>query len=187
MFVHLTVEWSCAFDPSGLVAFNYFPKGHEMLNHRDCGPGWGLSQSSSSPSFSKCFSDALCGLSVVLGVRGARMPGHWVVSDSLRLHGPSPTRLRNLWDFPGKHPGGCCHFLLQVWKEEELMWDEFFGSFRAPGVKVLVFAVAAPSLDLTFQPWAPRSGSVLDAVLSLCLGLCGFLGWNFLILSTWLW
>ena len=38
IFVHLTVEWSCTFDPSGLVALNYFPKGQKILNHRDCGP-----------------------------------------------------------------------------------------------------------------------------------------------------
>ena len=53
-------------------------------------------------------------------------------------------------------------------------------------MKFLVLTVAVPSLDLMFQPWGPKSGLVLDASLSLCLGLCGFLGWNFLILFTWL-
>ena len=38
----------------------------------------------------------------------------------------------------------------------------------------LVFTVAVPSLDLMFQLWGPKSGLVLDAPLSLCLGLCGF-------------
>ena len=36
-----------------------------------------------------------------------------VVSDSLRPHGRSPTRLRRPWDFPGKNTGVGCHFLLQ--------------------------------------------------------------------------
>lgn len=49
-------------------------------------------------------------------------------------------------------------------------------------MKFLVLTVAVPSLDLMFQLWGPKSGLVLDASLSLCLGLCGFLGWNFLIL-----
>ena len=37
-----------------------------------------------------------------------------VVSDSLRLHGLSPTRLLHPWNFPGKNTGVGCHFLLQV-------------------------------------------------------------------------
>ena len=36
-----------------------------------------------------------------------------VVSDSLSLHGLSPTRLLRPWDFPGKSTGVGCHFLLQ--------------------------------------------------------------------------
>ena len=36
-----------------------------------------------------------------------------VMSDSLRPHGPYPTRLLHPWDFPGKSTGVGCHFLLQ--------------------------------------------------------------------------
>ena len=36
-----------------------------------------------------------------------------VVSDSLRSHGLQPTRPLCPWDFPGKHSGVGCHFLLQ--------------------------------------------------------------------------
>ena len=36
-----------------------------------------------------------------------------VVSDSLRCHGPEPTRLLGPWDSPGKNTGGRYHFLLQ--------------------------------------------------------------------------
>ena len=36
-----------------------------------------------------------------------------VVSNSLRPHGPQPTRLLHPWDFPGKNTGVGCHFLLQ--------------------------------------------------------------------------
>ena len=36
-----------------------------------------------------------------------------VLSHSLRPHGPQPTRLLCPWDFPGKHTGVGCHFLLQ--------------------------------------------------------------------------
>ena len=36
-----------------------------------------------------------------------------VVSDSLRPHGLSTTRLLHPWDFPGKSTGVGCHFLLQ--------------------------------------------------------------------------
>ena len=36
-----------------------------------------------------------------------------VMSDSLRPHGLSPTRLLCPWDFPGKTTGVDCHFLLQ--------------------------------------------------------------------------
>ena len=36
-----------------------------------------------------------------------------VMSDSLRPHGLYPTRLLRPWDFPGKHTGVGCHFLLQ--------------------------------------------------------------------------
>ena len=38
---------------------------------------------------------------------------HSVVSDCLRFHGLSPTRLLCPWDFPGKNTGVGCHFLLQ--------------------------------------------------------------------------
>ena len=35
------------------------------------------------------------------------------MSNSLRPHGPQPTRLLCPWDFPGKSTGVGCHFLLQ--------------------------------------------------------------------------
>ena len=35
------------------------------------------------------------------------------MSDSLRPHGLSPTRLLCPWNYPGKNIGMCCHFLLQ--------------------------------------------------------------------------
>ena len=35
------------------------------------------------------------------------------MSNSLRPHGLSPTRLLCPWDFPGKSTGVDCHFLLQ--------------------------------------------------------------------------
>ena len=38
---------------------------------------------------------------------------HSVVSDSLRPHGPQPTRLLHPWDFPGKSTGVGCHRLLR--------------------------------------------------------------------------
>ena len=38
---------------------------------------------------------------------------HSVMSDSLRSHGPQPTRLLCPWDSPGKNTGMGCHFLLQ--------------------------------------------------------------------------
>ena len=42
-----------------------------------------------------------------------RKGSHSVVSDSLWPHGPQPTRLLHLWDFPGKSTGVGCHCLLQ--------------------------------------------------------------------------
>ena len=36
-----------------------------------------------------------------------------VMSDSLQSHGLKPTRLLYLWNFPGKHTGVGCHFLLR--------------------------------------------------------------------------
>ena len=39
-----------------------------------------------------------------------------VVSDSVRPHGPQPTRLPRPWDSPGKKTGVGCHFLLQCMK-----------------------------------------------------------------------
>ena len=36
-----------------------------------------------------------------------------VMSDSLRPHGPQPTRLLCPWNFPGKNTGLGCHFFLQ--------------------------------------------------------------------------
>ena len=36
-----------------------------------------------------------------------------VMSDSLQLHGPQPTRLLWLWNLPGKNTGVSCHALLQ--------------------------------------------------------------------------
>ena len=41
------------------------------------------------------------------------MISHSVVSNSLQLHGPQPTRFFCLWNSPGKHTGGGCYFLLQ--------------------------------------------------------------------------
>ena len=38
---------------------------------------------------------------------------HSVVPNSLRPHGPQPTRLLRPWDSPGKNTGVGCHFLLQ--------------------------------------------------------------------------
>ena len=37
-----------------------------------------------------------------------------VLSNSLWLHGPEPTRLLHSWNFPGKSTGVGCHFLLQA-------------------------------------------------------------------------
>ena len=39
-----------------------------------------------------------------------------VVSDSVGLHRPQPTRLPSPWDSPGKNTGVACHFLLQCMK-----------------------------------------------------------------------
>ena len=50
------------------------------------------------------------------------------LTDSLRPHGLFPTRLLCPWDFPGKHPGGGCHFLFlgilpnQGWNSCLLYW-----------------------------------------------------------------
>ena len=41
------------------------------------------------------------------------MLSHYVMSDSLWLHGLQPVRLLCPWDFPGKNTGVCCHVLLQ--------------------------------------------------------------------------
>ena len=41
------------------------------------------------------------------------MLGHSVVSHSLQPYELQPTRLRCLWDCPGKNTGVGCHFLLQ--------------------------------------------------------------------------
>ena len=38
------------------------------------------------------------------------------MSDSVRPHGPQPTRLPHPWDSPGKNTGVGCHFLLQCMK-----------------------------------------------------------------------
>jgi len=38
------------------------------------------------------------------------------MSDSVRPHGPQPTRLFHPWDSPGKNTGVGCHFLLQCMK-----------------------------------------------------------------------
>ena len=38
------------------------------------------------------------------------------MSDSVRPHRRQPTRLRHLWDSPGKNTGMGCHFLLQCMK-----------------------------------------------------------------------
>ena len=38
---------------------------------------------------------------------------HSVMSNSLPLRGPQPTRLLCPWDFPDKHTGVGCHFLFQ--------------------------------------------------------------------------
>ena len=43
------------------------------------------------------------------------------MSDSLRLHGLSPTRHHCPWDFPGKNTGVTCHFLPQrIFPTQEL-------------------------------------------------------------------
>ena len=41
-----------------------------------------------------------------------------VVSDSVRPHGPQPTRLLRPWDSPGQNTVVGCHFLLQCMKVE---------------------------------------------------------------------
>ena len=38
------------------------------------------------------------------------------MSDAVRPHRQQPTRLRHLWDSPGKNTGVGCHFLLQCMK-----------------------------------------------------------------------
>ena len=43
----------------------------------------------------------------------AHTHAHLIVSDSLQLHAPLPTRLLCPWDFPGKNIEGGCHFLSQ--------------------------------------------------------------------------
>ena len=48
-----------------------------------------------------------------LPLRSSSSVSHSVVSDSLRPHGLSPTRLLCPWDSPGKNTGMGCHSLLQ--------------------------------------------------------------------------
>ena len=50
---------------------------------------------------------------------------HSVVSDNSQPHGPQPTRLLCLWDFPGKSTGVGCHRLLWFWgiKESKIEWE----------------------------------------------------------------
>ena len=45
---------------------------------------------------------------------GKESVSHSVMFDSLRPPGLQPTRLLGPWDFPGKHTGVLCHFLLQL-------------------------------------------------------------------------
>ena len=58
------------------------------------------------------------------------MVSHSVMSDSLQLHGLQPARLLCPWDFPGKHTGVGCHFLLQGifptqrWNPSLLHWQD---------------------------------------------------------------
>ena len=54
------------------------------------------------------------------------------MSDSLRPHGLSPTRLLCPWDSPGKNTGVGCHFLLQ-------------GIFLTPGIECISPALQADS------------------------------------------
>lgn len=63
------------------------------------------------------------------------------------------------------------------WHPHEALWP----STPWPQTLFLAFASVLPSLDLMVQPWGSRSFLMLDAFLPLCLDLCGFLGWNFLI------
>ena len=50
---------------------------------------------------------------LIFRMRSIFMLSHLSVSDPLRLHGQSPTRLLCSWRFPGKNTGVGCHFLLQ--------------------------------------------------------------------------
>ena len=49
----------------------------------------------------------------IVCIYSACMFTHSVMSNSLPLRGPQPTRLLCPWDFPDKHTGVVCHFLFQ--------------------------------------------------------------------------
>ena len=51
-----------------------------------------------------------------------------VVSDSVQSHRWQPTRLRYLWDSPGKNTGVGCHFLLQCMKVKSLSHVQLFAT-----------------------------------------------------------
>ena len=62
------------------------------------------------------------------------------MSDSLWPHGLWPTRLLRPWDFPGRNPGGGCHFLFQgifptQGQTQSLASLSLAGRFFTPGKK----------------------------------------------------
>ena len=56
-----------------------------------------------------------------------------VVSDSVRPYRRQPTRLRSLWDSPGKNSWVGCHFLLQVWRGISLENTLMLGKIEGKG------------------------------------------------------
>ena len=92
---------------------------------------------------------------------------HSVVSNSLWPHGPQPTRLLHLWNFPDKNTRVHGHFLLHVTFPTQGLNPRLLHYLRwqadslllAPSGSIYMYAYAAASLQSCPTLCDPRNGS----------------------------
>ena len=93
-----------------------------------------------------------------------------VMSNSLRPHGPQPTRLLCPWNFPGRNTGVGCHCLLQVWIYIRSLFSKIQNNFvKGRQMVNKTLSQNLSSTSCTFSAEFSDQGDFSFLVIRICL------------------
>ena len=93
-----------------------------------------------------------------------------VISNSLRPHGPQPTRLLCPWNFPGRNTWVGCHFLLQVWIYIRSLFSKIQNNFvKGRQMVDKTLSQNLSSTSCTFSAEFSDQGDFSFLVIRICL------------------